>query len=98
MTLVWLPAPGGRTRIGITVSKKVGHSPTRSRVKRWIREVFRTHKDEWPPDTDFVVIARPSLARAGFERVKRDMLGWAAHVKACSGAADRHIHDPPGAE
>ena len=82
LTIVWLPATSGRTRIGVTVSKKVGNSPTRSRVKRWIREVFRTHKDAWPTGTEFVVIARPGLARAGFARVERDMLRWAAGQEA----------------
>ena len=77
MTIAWLPAETDRTRIGITVSKKVGNSPVRSRVKRWIREVYRTHKTDWPQNIDFVVIARPGLARAGFEGVQKDMLRWA---------------------
>ncbi len=77
MTVTWLPAATNRTRIGVTVSKKVGNSPIRSLVKRWIREVFRTHKDRWPEMIDFVVIARPSIVRAGFEGVRKDMLRWA---------------------
>ena len=78
MTITWLPAKTDRTRIGITVSKKVGNSPIRSRVKRWIREVYRTHKSHWPADIDFVVIARPSLVRGGFEGVRHDLLQWAS--------------------
>ncbi len=90
MTITWLPAKTDRTRIGITVSKKVGNSPIRSRVKRWIREVFRTHKSHWPAGIDFVVIARPSLAGADLERVRHDMLQWAAALPTPSSAEQQH--------
>ena len=78
MAITWLPSETGHTRIGITVSRKVGNSPVRSRVKRWIREAYRLNKDAWPEAVDFVVIARPPAARAGFRKIEADMLRWAA--------------------
>ncbi|MCY2982285.1 MAG: ribonuclease P protein component [Planctomycetota bacterium] len=43
------------TRIGLSVSKRVGNSPTRNRWKRLIRESFRLQKNEIPLNIDMVV-------------------------------------------
>lgn len=43
------------TRIGLSVSKRVGNSPTRNRWKRLIREAFRRQKTELPLGIDMVV-------------------------------------------
>lgn len=48
--------PGNR--LGITVSKKVGNSVVRHRVKRIIKEAYRLHEDEFLKGWDIVVIAR----------------------------------------
>ncbi|MBQ0026379.1 MAG: ribonuclease P protein component [Lachnospiraceae bacterium] len=45
-------------RVGISVSKKVGNSIIRHRLKRQIRECFRTHLSEWKDGYDIVVVAR----------------------------------------
>jgi len=52
-----LPNNTQETRIGLTVTKKVGISVQRNRIKRVIREVFRSLK-EIVPGNDLVVIAR----------------------------------------
>ncbi len=46
------------TRLGITVSKKVGNSVQRNRVKRLIREAFRSLKSSLLPHRDIVVVGR----------------------------------------
>jgi len=43
------------TRIGLSVSKRVGNSPIRNRWKRLIREAFRRQKVELPIGLDLVV-------------------------------------------
>ena len=43
------------TRIGLSVSKRVGNSPARNRWKRLIRESFRLQKNEIPVNIDMVV-------------------------------------------
>lgn len=48
---------GGRSRLGITVTKKVGNAVQRNRVKRVMREVFRRNRDLFPA-ADIVVIAK----------------------------------------
>lgn len=43
------------TRIGLSVSKRVGNSPMRNRWKRLIRESFRRQKSQLPLNIDMVV-------------------------------------------
>lgn len=45
-------------RVGISVSKKVGKSVVRSRVKRLISESYRLNKESLKKGYDFVFIAR----------------------------------------
>jgi len=47
-----------RTRLGITVSRRVGNAVIRNRVKRCIREWFRQRREGLPDGSDIVVIAR----------------------------------------
>ena len=47
-----------QSRLGITVSKKVGGAVVRNRVKRWVKESLRHHLVA--PGYDYVVIARQS--------------------------------------
>ncbi|RME40614.1 MAG: ribonuclease P protein component [Planctomycetota bacterium] len=49
------------SRLGISVSRKVGNAVVRNRVRRKLREAYRTHKHEIPAGFDFVCVARPSL-------------------------------------
>lgn len=55
--IVWSEGKTGRSRLGITVSRKVGNAVVRNRVKRLIREYFRLHKELFEK-TDYNVIAR----------------------------------------
>ncbi len=47
-----------QNRLGLTVSKRVGGSVIRNRVKRCIREWFRRAREGLPDGSDTVVIAR----------------------------------------
>jgi ribonuclease P protein component len=48
----------GVSRLGLSISKKVGNSPVRNCWKRLIREAFRTNKSAMPSSFDFVVRPR----------------------------------------
>lgn len=47
-----------KNRIGISVSKKVGNSVVRHRIKRLIKENYRLHEADFHRGLDLVVIAR----------------------------------------
>jgi ribonuclease P protein component len=46
----------GRTRFGVSVSRKVGKSVVRSNVKRLLREAFRLSQHELPSGLDLILI------------------------------------------
>ena len=48
----------GPSRLGITVSRKVGGSVERNRVKRRVREIFRRDPERLAAGHDVVVIAK----------------------------------------
>lgn len=54
---------GTDARLGLAVSRKVGGAVVRNRVKRHVREFFRTHRARLPRGTQVVVVARPAAAR-----------------------------------
>lgn len=61
------------SRLGLTVSKKIGDAVSRNRVKRRLRELYRLHKSWFPPSRDIVVIARPGTADVSWEALSREL-------------------------
>ncbi|MFI5288145.1 MAG: ribonuclease P protein component [Polyangia bacterium] len=61
------------TRLGVTVSKKVGGAVTRNRVKRLVREAFRRHKALFPQGLDLVFVAKRIAIEADFNQVVREI-------------------------
>ncbi len=53
----------GEARLGVSVSKKLGDSVTRNRVKRVLKEAFWSSVDRESADQDFVLVARTSVGR-----------------------------------
>ena len=60
--------------LGISVSKKVGNSVVRHRVKRLVKESYRLHEGVFNSGLDIVVIARQSAAAVGFFEVESALL------------------------
>jgi ribonuclease P protein component len=52
---------GDDVRLGVSVSRKVGGSVERNRVKRVLREAFWDLSDRLPEQHDFVVVARAEI-------------------------------------
>ncbi|MCD6581319.1 MAG: ribonuclease P protein component [Desulfuromusa sp.] len=51
------------SRLGVTVSRKVGNSVQRNRMKRIIREFFRNNRSFYADFLDYSVIAKRNAAR-----------------------------------
>lgn len=71
--LLALVLPNGRevTRLGLTVSSKVGNAVVRNRIRRRLREIFRHGRHALPQGLDMVLIARQSAAEAEMPRLAR---------------------------
>lgn len=59
---VYAPNQLGRSRIGITVTKKVGPAVTRNRIKRLVREYFRLNRHHIVGNWDINIIAKKQVA------------------------------------
>lgn len=63
-----------RNRVGISVSKKVGNSVVRHRIKRLIRESYRLQEESFVQGFDLVVIARVNSAEKGFHDFEKSIM------------------------
>lgn len=67
----------GINRVGITVSKKLGHAVVRNRTRRRLREVYRLHETRFQPGWDIVVVARTKAVNAPFDKLTASYLALA---------------------
>ncbi len=60
-------------RVGFSVSKKIGNSVVRNRVKRLMKEAFRQVSVNMKHGYDMVFTARVGSAAADFKQIERNM-------------------------
>ena len=73
------PAP----RFGFTVTKKIGNSVVRNRIKRRLREAVRHSASAYcRPEFDYVVIARGAALARAFADLKGDLVTALQRVHA----------------
>jgi ribonuclease P protein component len=65
----------GYTRLGLTVSSKVGNAVVRVRLRRLLRELFRKRRGQWPPGLDVVLVVRSSAKEVSFAEMARAFEG-----------------------
>ena len=51
------------TRLGITVSRKVGNAVCRNQIKRWLREYFRLHLRRLSVCLDISIVAKKTAGK-----------------------------------
>ena len=62
-----------QSRIGITVSKKVGNAVVRNQVKRWLREAARREYHLLQQAWDVVIIASHRSKTAGLVTLQKEL-------------------------
>lgn len=61
-------------RLGITVSKKIGNSVTRNRVRRWIKEAYRLNPLKTERGLDLVFVARKGCEALNYQIIEGSVL------------------------
>lgn len=59
----------GRTRLGVTVSTKLGKAVVRNRVRRRLREIWRLNQDVLQPGWDIILVARGRAVRTSYSKL-----------------------------
>jgi len=62
------------SRLGFTVTSKVGKAHTRNLVRRRLREIYRLHESSLRPGCDMVVVARTRAAQVSYKRLETEFL------------------------
>jgi ribonuclease P protein component len=67
LVLYWFPREedeAGEPRLGLAAPKRTGTAVDRNRIKRRLRELWRSRIDAVPPGCDYVLVVRPGLVEA----------------------------------
>ena len=64
----------GHSRLGVSVSTKLGCAVVRNRVRRRLRELYRLHKAELLPGYDLIVVARVRAVETDYQKLDRTYL------------------------
>lgn len=76
-TVITIRCTSDTSRLGLTVSRKVGNAVRRNRIKRLLREFFRLNRSRFPVPLDMVIIPKrnlPPLTLADVARELEDLL------------------------
>lgn len=71
-------------RVGVSVSKRTGNSVVRHRIKRLVKENFRTTAECWSDGYDYVVIARKEAGGRDFREIGSALVHLGKRLKVYS--------------
>jgi ribonuclease P protein component len=73
-TVYALPNALDHSRLGLTVTRKVGGAVVRNRVKRRLREAFRRNRSRLPGSLDLVINGRAAVLECTASEIERDLI------------------------
>jgi ribonuclease P protein component len=68
----------GFHRLGLVVKKEIGPATYRNRMKRYLREFFRLHKDQILGSSDMVIMAKKGCALNRYREAEKELGGFFA--------------------
>ncbi len=69
------------SRLGFTTGVKLGKAVKRNRIRRRLREIYRTNEARMAPGWDIVVVARVKAVYAQYGQLERSFLALAAKLE-----------------
>ena len=70
----------GMSRLGVTVSTKLGHAVVRNRVRRRFRELYRLHRADMLPGWDIIMVGRVRAAELPYHKLEKQYLRCLAEL------------------
>ena len=64
----------GRSRLGLTVTRKFGGAVERNRSKRIVREIFRKNRGVFADKDDYIVNIRSGASLKSYQELERELL------------------------
>lgn len=61
-------------RVGFSISKKLGNSVVRNKVKRRIKEAYRLNKNDIKTGYDIILLARVNAKNVGYKEIESALL------------------------
>ena len=73
MVLYYMPNRLNINRLGITVSTKIGHAVVRNRMRRLVREAYRSEEQQCKAGYDLVVVVRSGMLNSNYRKICNSM-------------------------
>lgn len=83
------PTTEALSRVGFSVSRRVGGAVERNRVKRWLRESTRRFYSALTPGWDIMFSGRAGAADAGYTAIDAEVRALVTKARLCRSSADR---------
>jgi len=76
------------SRLGVTVGGKLGNAVKRNKIRRRIRELYRTNEDKLIPGYDMVVVARVRAGCAPYSTLEHSFIRLAGKLSLTCGKGE----------
>jgi len=74
----------GPTRLGLTVSRKVGGAVVRNRLKRQLREIFRLSLSKNIKNTDIMIVVKRNASLLDYSLLNQELSAICSRMKNCN--------------
>ncbi|MDD4275377.1 MAG: ribonuclease P protein component [Clostridia bacterium] len=69
LILIYVKSKYNGLKVGFSVSKKIGNSVVRNKIKRRLREAFRAKLKNIQSGYNYIIIARPSIVDSSYDEL-----------------------------
>lgn len=75
LQLVFIKSKYKPFKVGFSVSKKIGKSVVRNKVKRRLKEAFFSLQEHVSPDYNYILVAKEGIEKKDFVQIKQEVIG-----------------------